>query len=177
MSSAKANTTTDNTPAIYAANLAAYNEGRLVGEWIRLEAGITGDEIRERIQAMLNRTGGEEYAIHDYDNFPSSLGEWPDLDTVAQIAEAISDHGYDLVKGFVDYFDADQLGEFDDLYVGTYKNEEDFGYEWLNEQHDIDKMMGSLASYFDYEAYARDLFMGDFVSIDIPGGIAVFRTN
>ena len=77
MSSAQPSTPLDNTPAIYAANLAAYNEGRLVGEWIRLEPGITGKEIGKRIQAMIDRTGGEEYAIHDYDNLPSDLGEWP----------------------------------------------------------------------------------------------------
>lgn len=176
MSSAQPSITLDNTPAIYAANLAAYNSGRLVGEWIKLEDGITGDEIRERIQAMLDRTGGEEYAIHDYDNMPSSLGEWPDLDTVAEIANAISEHGFELIKAFVDCFDEDQLGDFDDRYVGTYKNEEDFAYEFLSEQVDLDKMMGSLASYFDYEAYARDLFMGDFVSVDLRGEIAVFRS-
>lgn len=178
MSSAQASTPqhADNTPAIYAANLAAYNSGHLIGEWIKLEDGITGDEIRERIQAMLDRTGGEEYAIHDYNNLPSSLGEWPDLDTVAEIAHAISEHGYDLVKGFVDYFHADHLSEFQELYVGTYKDEEDFAYDLVRDCYDLDKTMGALACYFDYEAFARDLFMGDYVSIDVPEGVAVFRS-
>lgn len=174
-SCAQPSITLDDTPAIYAANLHAYNCGNLVGEWIAIEPGMDGDDIRGRIQAMLDRTGGEEYAIHDYNNLPSSLGEWPDLDTVAEIAHAISEHGYELIKGFVDYFDADQLGDFDDRYVGTYTNEEDFACEILSEQYNLDKMLGSLASYFDYEAYARDLFMGDFVSVDLRGEIAVFR--
>jgi hypothetical protein len=176
---AQPNTTyqADNTPAIYAANLAAYNEGRLVGEWIKLEDGITGDEIRERIQAMLDSTGGEEYAIHDYDNFPSSLGEWPDMDTVAEIVQAIHEHGYDLVKGYVDYFDADQLDQLGERYSGTYDSEEDFAHDLVRGCYDLEKTMGSLASYFDYEAFARDLFMGDYVSIKVSDGVAVFRND
>ena len=32
----------------------------------------------------------------------------------------------------------------------------------LNAIYNLDDMMGSLASYFDYEAYARDLFIDDY---------------
>lgn len=177
MSSAQANTTHDETPAIYAANLAAYNSGKLIGEWIRIEDGMTAEEIGERTQAMIDRTGGEEYAIHDYDNMPCSLGEWPDLETVAAVAQAVHDHGYELVKGYVDYFDADQLDQFEERYQGEFKNEEDFAYSLVDDLYDLDKMMGSLAPYFDYEAFARDLFMGDYVSVNISGGIAVFRND
>lgn len=30
--------------------------------------------------------------------------------------------------------------------------------------------MGNLAHYFDYEKFARDLFISDCFSIDAPGG-------
>jgi antirestriction protein len=177
--SAQTNTTyqADNTPAIYAANLRAYNEGELLGVWIPIAEGMTGDEIRAKIQEMLDWTNDEEYAIHDYSNFPSSLGEWPDLDTVAEIAQAIHEHGYDLVKGYVDYFDADQLDQLGERYSGTYDSEEDFAHDLVRDCYDLEKTMGSLASYFDYEAFARDLFMGDYVSIDVPEGVAVFRND
>jgi antirestriction protein len=177
MSSAHATTTHDDTPAIYVANLGAYNEGRLVGEWIKLEDGVTADDINERIQSMLSRTGGEEYAVHDYDNMPSSLGEWPDMGTVAAVAQAIHDHGHDLVTAYIECFEEDSLDQLKDRLYGVYKSAEDFAYEYLNEQYDIDKMMGGLAGYFDYEAYARDLFMDDFVSADVSDGIAVFSSN
>ena len=175
-SCAQTTTTLDETPAIYAANLHAYNCGHLVGEWIAIEPGMDGDDIRGRIQAMLDRTGGEEYAIHDYNNIPTSLGEWPDLDTVAEIAHAISEHGYELIEGFVDYFGANQLGEFEDLYNGTFSDEEDFARDLVDSCYNLEKTMGNLANYFDYEAFARDLFMGDYVSIDVPEGVAVFRS-
>jgi antirestriction protein len=174
--SAHANTATDSTPAIYVANLSAYNEGRLVGKWIKIDSLTDADMVRAEIQEMLDNTGGEEYAIHDYDNLPSTGGEWPDIDELVEIAHAVNEHGYNLIKGFVDYFGASQLGEFEDFYNGTFSDEEDFARDLVDQCYDLDKMMGSLASYFDYEAFARDLFMGDYVSVDVPEGVAVFRS-
>lgn len=176
-SSAQATTTTGETPAIYVANLSAYNDGRLVGKWIEIDSLTDADMVRDEIQAMLKETGGEEYAIHDYNNLPSSLGEWPDIDQVVEVAHAIEEHGYELVKGYIDYFSADTLGELEERYNGTHGDEEDFARSIVEDCYDLEKMMGSLAHYFDYEAFARDLFMGDYVSVPVAGGVAVFRND
>ena len=34
--------------------------------------------------------------------------------------------------------------------------------EIVNDCYDLEKQMGHLANYFDYDAYARDLFMYDY---------------
>ncbi len=47
-------------------------------------------------------------------------------------------------------------------YVGEYDSEEDFAREIVNDCYDLEKLMGHLANYFDYDAYARDLFMYDY---------------
>jgi len=66
------------------------------------------------------------------------------------------------------------------VYVGTYAKYNDgslFGmwvdlvkcgdYDTFMEVcHNLDDMMGHLASYFDYDAYARDLFIDDFYFTD-----------
>ena len=39
---------------------------------------------------------------------------------------------------------------------------EDFAEQLVNDCYNIDNMMGSLSSYFDYKAFARDLFMTDY---------------
>ena len=49
-----------------------------------------------------------------------------------------------------------------DVYVGVYDSEEDFAREIVNGRCDLDKMMGDLSYYFNYEALARDLFLGDY---------------
>lgn len=45
--------------------------------------------------------------------------------------------------------------------MGEYDSKVAFAEEMAKDL-DIDAMMGAFAAYFDYEAYARDLFMGDY---------------
>ena len=59
-------------------------------------------------------------------------------------------------------FRPEDLDRMDDAYAGVYDSKEDFAREIVSDCYDINKMMGSLADYFDYEAFARDLFMGDY---------------
>ena len=44
--------------------------------------------------------------------------------------------------------------------------QKDFAEHIIDECYNLDDMMGHLASYFDYEAYARDLFIDDFYFTD-----------
>ena len=46
--------------------------------------------------------------------------------------------------------------------VGEYDSEEDFARHIIEECYNLEKMMGNLANYFDYEAFARKLFMYDY---------------
>ena len=60
----------EETPRIYAACLAAYNNGRLHGRWI--DATQEPDDIQAEISEMLAAspiTDAEEWAIHDYEGF------------------------------------------------------------------------------------------------------------
>lgn len=153
-------------PSIYVADLAAYNEGQLVGRWIELGEGITTEGLHEEISQMLLERGNEEWAIHDYENLPSSLGEYPDLEEVIQIAEAVREHGYKLVDGYINYFGINELSHFSDRYRGTYSSLIDYAYELVDECYNLEKLMGTLVNYFDYEKFARDLELsGDIVAI------------
>ena len=56
--------------------------------------------------------------------------------------------------------DADDLvREFQDEYQGQYDDEEDFAYQIVEEYYDIPEFA---KTYFDYEKFARDLFMCDY---------------
>ena len=46
--------------------------------------------------------------------------------------------------------------------MGKWDSEKDFAEHIVDECYNLDNMMGHLASYFDYEAYARDLFIDDY---------------
>jgi antirestriction protein len=67
--------------------------------------------------------------------------------------------------------------EFMDSYSGEWDSERDFAenladdcVEGLNDPESI------LARYFDYDAWTRDLFLGDYYSINTAGGVWVFRS-
>ena len=63
--------------------------------------------------------------------------------------------------------------DFQDAYMGEYDNEQDFADHLVDELGYIDEMPEHLAQYFDYEKFARDLFLGDYW---IASNGAVFRS-
>lgn len=169
---------TTDTPKIYVANLHAYNSGVLAGEWIDLSEVSDADDLRERINAMIERTGGgEEWAVHDSEHIPDGYGEHPNIETLIDLKEAIEEHGAEIVAAYVSnvgahYADFSQLA---DQYRGTYASKEDWAHEWL-EGYQIDKLLGpALCGYFDYESYAEDVELnGEVTFYDVTDGVAVF---
>ena len=51
------------------------------------------------------------------------------------------------------------IDSFRDDYQGNYKDEEDYAYEIIEQCYDLPEFA---LSYFDYEKFARDLFMTDY---------------
>lgn len=162
-------------PAIYVADLAEYNSGNLVGKWIAIE-GHTADTLLEEMTAFVAARGHEEWAIHDYNNLPLT-SEWPDLEIVVLTAHLVTTYDYETVSGYINYFGVEQLGELEERYQGQFPTEEIFAQELVDECYDLEKLMGNLSHYFDYGTFARDLFMGDYVSARVPDGVAVFRND
>ena len=70
-------------------------------------------------------------------------------------------HSAQLALDFIEW-DCEKLEHLEECYVGEYDSEEDFAREIVNDCYDLEKLMGHLSDYFDYNAYARDLFMYDY---------------
>ena len=131
-------------PAIYVADLAAYNSAILFGKWISL-AGKDSDEVSEEIDAMLaegtklysekHTLNGkhEEYAIHDYEGFgPIKVGEYDSVSDLVEHVERMDDDP-DKYFAYVDAMGQDYAEEYnaDDAY-GPYDDEEDYAWEMLD---------------------------------------------
>lgn len=191
---------------LYFACLASYSAGRLHGAWV--EASSDVDEMQEAIATMLRASpcpnvtvtcpecegtdedctvckgtgevpSAEEWAVHDYDDFPN-MGEYPSLDDVAAYVELTEDHSEidagDL-KAIVDYYStvSEANDALDDRFAGIFDTFRDYADESADENlaaHGI-KDDSLLARYFDYDAWARDLEL-DMTVIDCPSGVAVF---
>jgi antirestriction protein len=163
------------TPRIYVASLADYNAGTLHGEWI--DASQDADDINSAIQAMLKKSKepiAEDWAIHDFEGFGSyNLSEHESIETVAKLAEAISDHG-EIIAALMSHLgihDVDEAIKYhEDNYAGTAKNDADFAYDFLESCGSLQEIPENLRTYFDYEAYARDMVLGgDIFSVKIDG--------
>lgn len=122
----------------------------------------------------------EEWAAHDWDGEGlSSFGEYPNLDKVIEYVELYEKHGA-AWAAFCDNFHHDDTcteEKFQDTFRGAYSSFLDYIYEWVDEVGLLQDMPENLKSYFDYEAYARDLAYDFWTADDPTGGIFIFLND
>jgi antirestriction protein len=165
------------TPRIYVACLAAYNNGKLYGEWI--DCDQDADDIQAAIDAILKaspETDAEEWAIHAYESFEGlSIGENESIEKVAELAALIIEHGA-AYAAYIDHVGSEYatVEGFQDKYCGEHKSEENFAEKTFSETHEIPEF---LASYIDWKRVATDLFIDDYFGSDRDGRIYVFRRS
>ncbi len=162
-------------PQIYVACLASYNNGILHGEWI--DASQSENDIMADIQAMLENSpieDAEEFAIHDYEGFGSlSFSEYESIATIVPYSEFIVEHG-ELGQALLgEYVLEDAETMISDCYHGFYDSEVDFAWHIFEECYS-NAIPDNLMCYFDCEAFARDLFINDYCSVEVNGVIHVF---
>lgn len=172
----------------YITNLGKYNEGRLVGEFLRFPTAT------EDVQALLKRIHidglrYEEIFITDYEtDIPGLydlLGEYESIDELnylAALLEDLNEWEMDKFTAAVDFGDCKSVKDLInlvqnldcfELFTGI-ENEEDLGRYYIDEMCSLE-VPEHLKSYLDYEAYGRDM------SIDEDGrftnGSYVVRTG
>lgn len=164
-------------PRIYVACLAAYNNGKLHGEWI--DADQEADQILEEIQTMLNASpepDAEEWAIHDHEDFCGiELGESESIERVADLAQMIAKHGpaYALYASEKGIEHATEENFLEDL-CGEYDSEEDYAEEYFSDTNEIPE---AVKAYIDWERVADDLFINDFFSAKYNSSLYIFRRS
>lgn len=137
----------DNTPKVYIADLAAYNEGSLVGEWLDLSEFGSGEEVMGKISELLKQWSEEageereEYSVHDMENFPKQMysegmGEssfqkvidyWEAINGTDYPMEVVEDYASETGKDIVE-----AASEIKDNHYGTFSSLKDFAYEWVD---------------------------------------------
>lgn len=162
------------TPRIYVACLAAYNSGTLHGAWID---ATDADTIQDEVAAMLKASpepGAEEWAIHDHEGFLGvKVEEYAGFEEVAALAEALEEHGEPFAAWLNDGGDLDDTAGFEEAFEGIYDSEEAFAERLVEDLGYLQGVPEAVVCYFDYGAFARDLFIGDYWMDDDSG--AVFR--
>ena len=162
--------------AAFITNLGKYNEGELVGEWVKFPT--TAEELKEvfkRIGIGQKDDFGqpyEEWFITDYDCYVdglySKLGEYENLDELNYLAsklDKMSESEYVQFQAGMEM--GDHCGSLQEIINLTenldcyeiYPNIEDYddlGRYYL-EELEVSKVPAHLQNYIDYEAYGRDV--------------------
>lgn len=95
----------------------------------------------------------------------ASAAEKARFNLIQQYAD-LDDDEKDAFKAYCECksvgLDEDVFDNFRDAYEGEFDSEEEFAEHVVDECGMLDSMPENIQMYFDYEAYARDLFLGDF---------------
>ena len=154
---------------IYLTNLGRYNEGYLIGKWVKLP--VSEDKLNEVLEAIGINEYYEEYFITDYENDIVGIGdvisEYSSVQALNELAQRLEDLSNDEANklGAVLEYEAcrsvsevlellDKLDDFDLLTSVT--DDEELGYYYAEEYCCID-IPEHIQPYFDYEAYGRDI--------------------
>ena len=155
----------------FVTNLGKYNEGELVGEWVKFP--ITNEEMQEVFKRIGIGGRYEEWFITDYEchdpGIYDLLGEYESLSELNYLAGQImelneSEEFWQAVLNLGEYTgsvkDLINLTENMDCfdYLSGVTSDSDLGYYWIEESGCYDtKAMGALSSYIDYESFGRDI--------------------
>ena len=166
--------------AAFITNLGKYNEGELVGEWVKFPT--TAEELKEvfkRIGIGQKDDFGqpyEEWFITDYDCYVdglySKLGEYENLDELNYLAsklDEMSESEYAQFQAGMEM--GDHCGSLQEIINLTenldcyeiYPNIEDYddlGRYYIDEL-EVMQIPEHLQNYIDYEAYGRDVAMDE----------------
>jgi antirestriction protein len=169
---------------VWIGDLHDYTNGVLRGKWITLSDETTVESLQSDVNAMLAEADDSyphsEY-FFEYENIPLS-SEYYSFEALLKVASLVRVHGSDIVRGFIDWAGIEAIEAFEDAFLGVYSSLEAYAHEFIHACYDLDKMLGALASYFDYGAFARDLDMGgDIFYVDVTTAdgvdVAIFNSR
>lgn len=155
----------DGNPSVYCGTYGKYNNGSLFGLWLDITKFNDYDEFIDVCRQLHADEEDPELMFQDYECFPRELysESCMDEDTFDQILEygELSEDEKEAVDNFLENNDFD-MEKFREAYVGKWDSEEEFAYHIIEECYDLDKMMGDLSRFFDYDAFASELFDSDY---------------
>lgn len=161
--------------SVYVGTFRKYNEGSIFGEWLHPSDYTDREEFYEACAELHDDEQDPEFMFQDWENIPDGMiSENVISEHLFEIIEALTVIDENQIEPFFIWCNNghhdlsnedvnDLIGSFQEEYIGKYDSDEDFAIQEVDSMFDLDD---SLKIYFDYDAYARDLFCGDYWSED-----------
>ena len=164
------------TIKIYVASLGAYNQGRMVGDWLTPTDYLSFEKFNNAIEVATEYA--DEVAVHDYDGISMS-NEYPDFKELYYFCHALEDSHLDdeVILAYAEdtgeELDTELIAKAEDYYVGTFKSFQEYADNYADEIL-LSNADDFIKRYFDYESHARDLEYNYMVCDVSNYNVAVF---
>lgn len=141
------------------------------GIWLDLADVDSWSDIQDALQraGLIGEGYGGDILVADVEGgitqcCYSSSYDLFDLNCYVELRDAVNQSGFDraAVAAFIGWYGSWDADTFESAYMGHYDSEQAYAEQYIDETGMLDEMPESLQCYFDYEAFARDLFMGDY---------------
>ncbi len=156
----------DDAPCVYCGTYYKYNCGSLYGTWLDLTKFYDYDDFIGVCKELHHDERDPELMFQDFMNFPrdlyceSCMGE-DIFDKIIEYAN-LAEQEREAFKDYLDMGHPFDIETFRERLCGEWNSEKEFAEHIVDSCYNLEEMMGSMYHYFDYDAYARDLFIEDF---------------
>lgn len=156
---------------IFITDLAAYNNGYLIGEWVSLP--MNQDDLKAKIDEILTigaeacgDNEHEEIFLTDYECSFMEIGEYDNpfkLNEIAEQAEELNEHELKMVRFLLrnglakDYFEA--VEHIEDIIIHENCTFQDIAYDFVNECYNLNDLPYIISNNIDYESIGRQMEM------------------
>jgi len=169
-----------NTPKVYVGTYGKYNSGSLFGKWFDLSDYANAQEFYKDCYKYHRNEFLPELMFQDWEHIPSFLiSECGLHEDTFRYFEAISEMDDQRAEAFELYCSniiswpskGNELDEtlkgFNEAYQGYYGGavkdpKTEFAYQYMEDIGLLSGVPQMLERYFDYEAFGRDMFLGDY---------------
>ena len=161
----------DGSPAVYVGTYGKYASGTLRGVWLDLTTFADYDEFLAVCRYIHRDEADPEFMAQDSEGFPR---EWYtegimsecEFDLIREYAE-LDDDEREAFEVYVSAFgssrdDSTIFDNFREAYCGKWSSEEEYAEQLVDDCCMLEGAPEFLKSYFNYAAFARDLFIDDY---------------
>jgi antirestriction protein len=160
---------------VYVGSYAKYSSGSLKGEWLNVADFRTKEDFYTRAAEIHSDEDDPEFMFQDWEGIAAALISEMSINAAVFEVASKDEETIENFNAFVDSMDSTDFSSFEDAFLGRYKSEVDYAESYMDECGMLAEIPENLRYYFDYEKYARDLFIEDVYFHDETG--CVFRRD
>lgn len=152
-----------NNPSLYVGTYAKYNNGNIQGAWLDLTDYPDAEDFYKACKELHADEHDPEFMFQDFENFPKSLySESGNIEVVYEYIDFLKST-YLSIEAVEAGIELDiPLDNLEDAYYGQFDSDIDLAHEYIESTGLLQSVPETIANYFDFEAFGRDLAF-DFI--------------